>query len=113
MSKDQEIVQAFLQELLNVLSEKPALATRLAKVVRQSLRETPLDPLTLLRSHGRQQLVGTLRQQSITVLREIVRYHRIPCSRLSRRNKTDLIAIIAEFSENQLSAHSGSDLQAA
>ena len=113
MSKDLEMVEAFLQELLQIVNEKPALATRLAKAIDLYFRETPLDPLAVLRDHGREALSKQLSKLTSSELKDIITYRNIPCSRLSRRSKGNLIALIVEFNENRLSAHTGSDLEAA
>ena len=95
-----EVAQALLQELIEIVGEKPALAKRLLDAIEFRLVESPIDPLVVYRQEGEADLEQKLSKLSAQTLRVLVRQHHIPCQNIGKRKKPDLIQVIAEYAAN-------------
>jgi hypothetical protein len=95
-----EVAQALLQELIEILGEKPALAKRLVDAIEFRLVASPLDPFVIYRQGGKAGLQQKLSRLNTDSLRVLVRQHDIPCKNVGKRRKSDLIQIIVEYAGN-------------
>lgn len=98
--KDAEIVQAFLQELVEIINEKPALAKRLVEAIEYRLVNVGLDPLAVQQRLGREALRGQLKEMTSEQLRIVIKQHHIPCQNLGKRKKNDLVEVISKYAAN-------------
>jgi hypothetical protein len=62
---------------------------------------------------GANGLRSKLQKLTMAQLKDLVSVHQIPCQRISRKSKPQLIATIIAHTENRHAAQSGSDLAAA
>lgn len=95
-----EVAQALLQELIEIVGEKPALAKRLVDAIEFRLVKSPLDPLVVFRQDGKTVLQQQLSTLNTGVLRALVRQHHIPCQNVGKRKKPDLIQVIVDYAAN-------------
>lgn len=95
-----EVAQALLQELIEIVGEKPALAKRLVDAIEFRLVASPIDPLVVFRQEGKVSLRQKLSKLNADALRVLVRQHHIPCQNFSRRKKPDLIRVITDYATN-------------
>ena len=95
-----EIAQAMLQELIEIVGEKPALAKRLVDAIEFRLVASPIDPLVVYQQEGEVGLQQKLLKLNAQTLRVLVRQHHIPCPNIGKRKKPDLIQVIAEYAAN-------------
>jgi len=86
-----EVVQAFLQELIEIMNEKPALAKRLVGAIDYRLVPVAVDPFVVYRQDGGDGLRAKLKDLTADTLRVIVKQHHIPCQNATKRKKGDLI----------------------
>ena len=98
--KDVEVVQALLQELIEIVSEKPAIAKRLMEAISYRLVEVAVDPLVIYQREGGDALRRKLKKMTTEHLRILVKQQHIPCQNLGKRKKTDLIDVIARYAAN-------------
>ena len=110
--KDVEVVQALLQELIEIVNEKPAIAKRLIAAIDYRLVDVALDPLVLHRREGGDALRHKLKELTAEHLRVVVKQHHIPCQSVGKRKKNDLIEVIAKYAANT-DIGSGRDIGAA
>jgi hypothetical protein len=99
-AKAVEIAQALLQELIEIVGEKPALAKRLVDAIEFRLIASPIDPLVVYRQVGKSGLQEKLSKLNAEALRVLVRQQHIPCQNISKRKKPDLIQVIIEYASN-------------
>jgi hypothetical protein len=83
-----------------VINEKPALARRLIGAIEHRFINIPLDPIATYRKDGMQVLNQKLERQSVDNLRILVKQCRIPCKKLGRRRKNEIIRVISEYAAN-------------
>jgi hypothetical protein len=95
-----EVAQALLQELIEIVGEKPALAKRLVDAIEFRLVASPIDPLVVYRQEGKAGLQQKLSKLNAETLRVLVRQHHIPCQNVGKRKKPDLIQVIVEYAAN-------------
>jgi hypothetical protein len=95
-----EVAQALLQELIEIIGEKPALAKRLVDAIEFRLVVSPFDPLVVYRQEGEGGLQQKLSKLNVDALRVLVRQHEIPCQNIGKRRKPDLIQVIAQYVAN-------------
>ena len=95
-----EVVQALLQELSEIVGEKPALAKRLVDAIEFRLVHVALDPLVLYRKEGTDGLRKKLKGLSADAMRVLIRQHHIPCQNAGKRKKDELIDVIARYAAN-------------
>jgi hypothetical protein len=95
-----EVAQALLQELIEIIGEKPALAKRLVNAIEFRLIASPIDPLVIYRQEGKSGLEQKLSKLNAEALRVLVRQHHIPCQNIGKRKKIDLIRVIGDYAAN-------------
>jgi hypothetical protein len=95
-----EVAQALLQELIEIVGEKPALAKRLVDAIEFRLVKSSLDPLVVYRQEGKTGLEQQLSRLNAEALRVIVRQHQMPCQNIGKRKKPDLIQVILAYVAN-------------
>ena len=95
-----EVAQALLQELIEIVGEKPALAKRLVDAIEFRLVASPIDPLVVYRQEGKAGLQQKLSRLNAETLRVVVRQQDITCQNIGKRKKPDLIQVIAEYAAN-------------
>jgi hypothetical protein len=95
-----EVAQSLLQELIEILGEKPALAKRLVDAIEFRLVASPLDPFVVYRQGGKTSLQQKLSRLNVDALRVLVRQHEIPCKKVGKRRKPDLIQVIVDYASN-------------
>jgi hypothetical protein len=95
-----EVAQALLQELIEMLGEKPALAKRLIDAIEFRLVESPIDPLVVYREEGLAALQQKLSKLNADALRVLVRQHDVTCQNIGKRKKPDLIRVITDYAAN-------------
>lgn len=95
-----EVTQALLQELIEIVGEKPALAKRLVDAIEFRLVKSPLDPLVVYRQEGPTILQEQLSKLNAETLRVLVRQHQMPCQNISKRKKPELIKVIMGYAAN-------------
>lgn len=95
-----EVAQALLQELIEIIGEKPALAKRLVDAIEFRLVTSPIDPFVVYRQGGKVGLQQKLSKLNADSLRVLVRQHHIPCQNIGKRKKPELIRVIAEYAAN-------------
>lgn len=95
-----EVVQALLQELSEIIGEKPALAKRLLDSIEYLMVNAAVDPLVLYRDGGEDVLRKKLKDLGADDLRMVVKQHHIPCQQLSKRRKAELIDVIVAYAAN-------------
>lgn len=98
--RDVEVVQALLQELVEIVSEKPALAKRLVAAISYRLVEVPVDPLVIYQREGEEALRRKLKKITAEQLRVVVKQQHMPCQNIGKRKKSELIDVIAKFAAN-------------
>jgi len=89
-----------LQELIEIVGEKPALAKRLIDAIEFRLVKSPLDPLVVYRQEGETGLRQQLTKLNAETLRVLVRQHQMPCQNIGKRKKPDLIQVILAYVAN-------------
>ena len=99
-AKAVEIAQALLQELIEIVGEKPALAKRLVDAIEFRLVASPIDPLVVYRQVGQAGLQEKLSKFNAEALRVLVRQQHIPCQNINKRKKPDLIQVITDYAAN-------------
>jgi hypothetical protein len=99
-AKAVEVAQALLQELIEIVGEKPALAKRLVDAIEFRLITSPIDPLVIYRQEGKPGLELKLAKLNADALRVLVRQHHIPCQNIGKRKKPDLIQVITDYAAN-------------
>ena len=99
-AKAVEIAQALLQELIEIVGEKPALAKRLVDAIEFRLVAIPIDPLVVYRQVGQAGLQEKLSKFNAEALRVLVRQQHIPCQNINKRKKPDLIQVITDYAAN-------------
>ena len=95
-----EVAQALLQELIEILGEKPALAKRLVDAIEFRLIASPIDPLAVYRQKGKAGLQQKLSKLGTETLRVLVRQHHIPCQSIGKRKKSELIEVVTDYAAN-------------
>ena len=95
-----EVVQALLQELSEIIGEKPPLAKRMLEAIEYRLVTAAVDPLVVYRDSGEEALRRKLKELGADALRVVVKQHHIPCQNLAKRKKSDLVNVIAAYAAN-------------
>lgn len=95
-----EVAQAFLQELIEIVGEKPALAKRLVEAIEYRLVSIPIDPLVVYREEGQDGTRKKLGKLNADALRVLIRQHHIPCKDIGRRKKPELIDVVLGYAAN-------------
>jgi hypothetical protein len=95
-----EVAQALLQELIEIVGEKPALAKRLVDAIEFRLVTSSIDPLVAYRQEGEAGLQQKLSKLNADALRVLARQHHIPCQNIGKRKKPDLIQVIVAYAAN-------------
>lgn len=99
-AKAVEVAQALLQELIEIVGEKPAIAKRLVDAIEFRLVASPIDPLVVYRQEGKAGLQAKLSKLNAEALRVLVRQHHIPCQNIGKRKKPDLIQVVTDYAAN-------------
>ena len=95
-----EVAQALLQELIDIVGEKPALAKRLVDAIEYRLVEIQIDPLVVYQQEGKAGLQQKLSKLNADALRVLVRQQHIPCQNVGKRKKPELIQVISDYAAN-------------
>lgn len=95
-----EVVQALLQELIEIVATKPALAKQLVDAIEFRLVASPFDPLVVYQREGRSVLQSKLSKLPAETLRILVRQNGIPCQNASKRKKPELVQVVVEYAAN-------------
>jgi len=113
MSKEIEVIETFLAELIDIMNEKPAIAKRLLNSIEHHFIQASFDPVEVFKSEGLDELRTRLKKLIVRDLRNVIQFYEIPCANIGRRRKDELVQLIVDYCSNSSGTHRDSNLSEA